>query len=81
MRNPFTHAATLAALAVAALRAESLRIFNSPMRDTFFTPGAAGRTGRTYKPNGQRECARRRRQIAAGILTTSNGLIPENRAL
>ncbi|MBK3745278.1 hypothetical protein G3A39_39535 [Paraburkholderia aspalathi] len=31
--------------------------------------------GRTYKPNGQREVARRLRQIAEGRLTASNGLI------
>jgi hypothetical protein len=28
----------------------------------------------SYRPNGQRECARRRRQIAAGQLTRANGL-------
>lgn len=27
-----------------------------------------------FKPNGERECARRRRQIAAGILRRENGL-------
>ncbi|WP_247996653.1 hypothetical protein [Brucella tritici] len=30
--------------------------------------------GRTYKPNGARELARRQRQIADGSLTASNGL-------
>lgn len=30
--------------------------------------------GRTYKPNGAREVARRQRQIAEGRLTASNGL-------
>lgn len=30
--------------------------------------------GRTYKPNGAREVARRQRQIADGKLTASNGL-------
>lgn len=30
--------------------------------------------GRTYKPNGAREVARRQRQIAEGQLTASNGL-------
>lgn len=29
----------------------------------------------TYRANGKRECARRRRQIAEGRLTTSNGLV------
>lgn len=28
-----------------------------------------------WKPNGARECARRRRQIAAGILRAENGLV------
>lgn len=28
----------------------------------------------SHRPNGARECARRRRQIAAGQLTASNGL-------
>lgn len=28
-------------------------------------------TGKSYKPNGARDCARRRRQIAAGILQVS----------
>lgn len=32
-------------------------------------------TSKTYKANGKRECARRRRQIAAGSLTESNGLV------
>jgi hypothetical protein len=31
--------------------------------------------GRTYAPNGKRECERRGRQIAAGRLTASNGLV------
>lgn len=30
--------------------------------------------GRSYKPNGAREVARRQRQIAEGRLTASNGL-------
>jgi hypothetical protein len=29
---------------------------------------------KTYKPNGERECARRRRQIAEGKLKVENGL-------
>ncbi len=33
----------------------------------------AARTSR-HRPNGERECGRRRRQIAAGQLTPSNGL-------
>lgn len=32
------------------------------------------RAGRRYTPNGIQECARRRRQIARGQLTVSNGL-------
>jgi len=28
-----------------------------------------------WTPNGSQECARRRRQIAAGILTVANGLV------
>ncbi|MGU3399162.1 hypothetical protein ACLBWS_05375 [Brucellaceae bacterium D45D] len=31
--------------------------------------------GRTYKPNGAREVARRQRQIAEGRLTASNGVV------
>ncbi len=31
--------------------------------------------GRTYKPNGAREVARRQRQIAEGRLTVSNGVV------
>ncbi len=31
--------------------------------------------GRTYKPNGAREVARRKRQIAEGRLTASNGVV------
>ncbi len=31
--------------------------------------------GRTYKPNGVREVARRQRQIAEGRLTVSNGVV------
>ncbi|MGN6451312.1 MAG: hypothetical protein ACTHLK_22510 [Brucella intermedia] len=31
--------------------------------------------GRTYKPNGAREVARRQRQIVEGRLTVSNGVI------
>jgi urease alpha subunit len=35
-----------------------------------------GRTRTTYqKQHGERECARRRRQIAAGSLTEANGLV------
>lgn len=34
-----------------------------------------GRNGVSYKPNGERECARRRRQIAQGHLTAANGLV------
>jgi hypothetical protein len=30
--------------------------------------------GNRYRPNGDRECARRARQIEAGQLTSSNGL-------
>ncbi len=30
--------------------------------------------GKLYEPNSERECARRRRQIAAGSLRTENGL-------
>lgn len=30
---------------------------------------------RSYRPNGEREVARRKRQIAAGQLTVSNGLV------
>lgn len=33
------------------------------------------RTSKRYTPNGERECARRVRQIQAGILTESNGLV------
>lgn len=32
-------------------------------------------SGKTYKPNGKRECARRLRQIAAGQITGANGLV------
>jgi len=31
--------------------------------------------GRTYKPNGAREVARRQRQISEGRLTASNGVV------
>lgn len=31
--------------------------------------------GRTYRPNGAREVARRQRQIAEGRLTASNGVV------
>ena len=33
------------------------------------------RRSKRYSPNGQRECARRMRQIEAGQLTRSNGLV------
>lgn len=32
-------------------------------------------SGRSYRPNGAQECARRMRQIAAGTLRISNGLV------
>lgn len=37
--------------------------------------GARVRSGKTYKPNGTRECDRRRRQYCAEQLTKSNGLV------
>lgn len=43
-----------------------------PQRRTF-----AAISSSTFPSNGARECARRRRQIAAGILTRSNGVVPE----
>lgn len=71
MQNPFVRAAMMAAalarlpevIAHRALRLERRR-----------EEIHLGKTGRRYKPNGDAECARRRRQIASGQLTVSNGL-------
>lgn len=49
-----------------ALKQTAAKLAEALRRNTY---GAAFRaSGATYRPNGERECARRRRQIARGML-------------
>lgn len=71
MKNPFIAAAMAMAIMAStpfermarAARARNRRMARS-----------TGKSGVAYKPNGERECARRRRQIEQGRLTEANGL-------
>lgn len=67
-RNPFI-AAVLAA-ALAPWNSTQARARRALRRRERLTTG-----GVTYKPNGERERARRMRQIRRGQLTASNGLV------
>jgi hypothetical protein len=75
-------AALVGAWAAAIVHAEMLRTFNRAamrsVREETEALRRMGRRGRTtwQKPHqGKREIARRKRQIEAGILTESNGLV------
>lgn len=74
-RNSRTGSLLIAALAAglvgASPLAEAARAVNTVYR--FPRP----RSSRVYKPNGKRECARRMRQIAKGMLREENGLVRE----
>lgn len=75
-------AAVAAMAAVIPSSAETIRMNGTPPtridRQRKVTPTYGGGRCRSTPPkgmNGERECARRRRQIAAGSLTESNGLV------
>lgn len=74
-------AATAAAAIGAALAPGSMNILPPParaLRRQRVEPTYGGGRSRSTPPkgmNGERECARRRRQIAAGSLTEANGLV------
>ncbi|HJT63116.1 MAG TPA: hypothetical protein VJ797_15710 [Burkholderiales bacterium] len=75
-RNPFI-AAAMAAAVIASMPFE--RMARARRAENRRRVRERGKTGVTYKPNGERECARRVRQIAKGQLTESNGLVREQR--
>lgn len=71
LRNPFIAMAVMAATMRTAF-------IDAVFSDRMFSPVRRARSQRTYKVNtdpASRECTRRRRQIARGILTESNGLV------
>ena len=69
------------ALSFVEYMAAALAAIPLPRRPLQVGPGQRrlrrGRFGKTYTPNGDRECARRARQIAKGSLRRENGLWKE----
>lgn len=75
-QNPGQRVALMAALAIGQMLAAG---FGGNSLSRVFAPSPALRRERHWtKPHqGAQECARRRRQIAKGQLTESNGLVRE----
>lgn len=71
----FRITAAIAAMARASLPAASVtRVRRSQYAEPIYR-GGRSRNSPPESHQGERECARRRRQIAAGSLTESNGLV------
>lgn len=73
--NPLSWARGIAMMAVGQMLAAAALKDRQRSHVSRNIPQRRARRGITYAPNGKRECDRHCRQIAAGQLTASNGLV------